>query len=211
MIKKALIFDLDGTLLDTLDDIADSVNSVLQEFGMPTHHRGQFKHFIGNGIEVLCRRTLPQDISENDFQVFHHKIREAYRAMQNTRSKPYQGIIDLLQTLNSRGHRLAVLSNKPHDFVPDTLNKYFPNIDFEIAYGARQDVPRKPAPDGVFDILQELKLNPDECYFVGDTSTDIQTGFNAGIETIGVCGALEQRKNCYPQGQILLCKNLRKF
>ncbi len=184
--KKGVIFDLDGTLLNSLVDIADSVNFILKENQFPVHEFESYKQFIGNGIEVLAKKALPQNISEEEFRTFFSEIRSSYEIRQNTRTAPYDGIIELLEELNKQDIKIAVLSNKPHEFVEPTVKRYFPSIKFEILLGSRPNIPRKPSPDAVFEILKELKLEKKDCFFVGDTSMDINTGLSSGLETIGV-------------------------
>jgi phosphoglycolate phosphatase len=184
--KKGIIFDLDGTLLNSLVDIADAVNFVLKENDFEEYPFEDYKQFIGNGIEVLARKALPQDITEEAFQKLFTEIRASYQQRQNTRTAPYSGILSLLTKLNSLNIKIAILSNKPHEFVGPTVNRYFKDIKFEIKLGSRKGVERKPNPEAVFEILDIMNLRQEECFFVGDTSTDIKTGKNSGIETVGV-------------------------
>ena len=184
--KKGLIFDLDGTLLNSLVDIADAVNFVLEKHGFRTYNFEDYKQFIGNGIEVLSRKALPQNISEDEFQMLFDEIKVSYQQCQNTRTAPYKGVLELLEALNKHDFKLAILSNKPNEFVIPTVQRYFPNIHFDIMLGSRVGVERKPNPTAVFEILNVLKLKAEDCFFVGDTSTDINTGKNAGMDTIGV-------------------------
>ena len=184
--KKGIIFDLDGTLLNSLVDIADAVNFVLKKNQFPIHEFEAYKKFIGNGIEVLSRKALPQNISDIEFSNYFYEIKESYQLRQNTRTLPYKGILELLEELNRIGIKIAILSNKPHEFVEPTVKMYFPNIKFEILLGSRLDVPRKPNPEAVFEILRILGLERKDCFFVGDTATDINTGNNSGLDTIGV-------------------------
>ena len=192
--KKGVIFDLDGTLLNTLVDIADAVNFILQKHQFPEHRFEDYKRFIGNGIEVLSRKALPQDISEKEFQHYFEEIQHSYKQHQNKRTHPYDGIIDLLENLNRKKIKIAILSNKPHEFVEPTVKQYFPNIKFDMMLGKREGVARKPNPDSVFEILQYLELQAEDCYFVGDTATDMRTGESANMETIGVLWGFRGRE-----------------
>jgi len=184
--KKAVIFDLDGTLLDTLTDIMESVNKVLEKYQFPTHDLEAYKYFIGSGIGVLTQKAFPQDISKADFELYLDEVMIEYESRQTLKTKPYPGIIDMLESLNNKGIKIAILSNKPDEFAKPTVVHFFPNIQFEVVFGSRKNVNRKPAPDAVFEILDLLNLEKQDCFFVGDTSTDIRTGVNAGLETIGV-------------------------
>jgi len=184
--KKAVIFDLDGTLLDTLTDIMESVNIVLKRYNFPTHDLDAYKYFIGSGISVLTQKAFPDYISEREFAVYLSEVMREYEARQTLRTKPYDGIMEMLERLNKDGVKIAILSNKPDEFAKPTVAHFFPNIKFEVVFGSRADVARKPAPDAVFEILDMLNLKKEDCYFVGDTSTDMRTAVNAGVDAIGV-------------------------
>ncbi len=184
--KKAIIFDLDGTLLDTLTDIMESVNKVLEKHQFPTHDLETYKYFIGSGIGVLTQKAFPQDISESDFQLYLSEVMTEYEARQTLRTKPYDGIVEMLEQLNAKGILISILSNKPDEFAKPTVQYFFPNIKFEVVFGSRKGVERKPAPDAVFEILDIIGIEKSEAFFVGDTSTDIRTAVNAGVDAIGV-------------------------
>ena len=184
--KKAVIFDLDGTLLDTLTDIMESVNKVLSTHNFPTHNLEAYKYFIGGGIGVLTKKAFPQDISDADYDLYFGAVMREYESRQTLRTKPYKGIVKMLEKMNADGIRIAILSNKPDEFAKPTVSHFFPNIKFEVVFGARHNVARKPAADAVFEILDLLHLDKTECYFVGDTSTDMLTAVNASVDAVGV-------------------------
>ncbi|MCK5855921.1 MAG: HAD family hydrolase [Bacteroidales bacterium] len=184
--KKAIIFDLDGTLLDTLTDIMESVNIVLKRHDFPTHDLQAYKYFIGSGIGVLAQKAFPKNISQSDYEHYLGEVVIEYEARQTLRTKPYEGIIEMLNKLNADQVKIAILSNKLDEFAKPTVSHFFPNINFEVVFGARKNVAPKPSPVAVFEILEILDLEKSDCYFVGDTSTDIRTGVNAGVDTIGV-------------------------
>ena len=184
--KKAVIFDLDGTLLDTLTDIMESVNKVLKKYQFPTHDLEAYKYFIGSGIGVLTQKSFPQNLSAEDFELYLSEVMIEYESRQTLKTQPYSGIIEMLESLNHKGIKIAILSNKPDAFAKPTVEHFFPNIKFEVVFGSREHVNRKPAPDAVFEILDLLHLEKEDCFFVGDTSTDIRTGVSAGLQTIGV-------------------------
>jgi len=198
--KKGIIFDLDGTLLNSLVDIADAVNFVLEQNHFPVHEFDAYKQFIGNGIDVLARKALPKDISKSDFNLYFEEIKVSYKLRQNTRTAPYDGILSLLEELNRKDIKIAILSNKPHEFVEPTVNRYFPNIKFEIMLGSRPNTPRKPHPEAVYEILDYLTLKKEECFFIGDTSTDINTGKNANIDSIGVTWGFRDKEELKNSG-----------
>ncbi len=192
--KKGIIFDLDGTLLNSLVDIADAVNFVLEKNKFSIYEFEDYKQFIGNGIEVLARKALSPYISDNEFGSYFEEIKISYRRRQNTKTAPYPGIIELLEELNHRNIKLAILSNKPHEFVEPTVKRYFPNIRFELMFGSREGVERKPNPSALNEILETLDLKKEDCFFVGDTATDIYTGKNARMDTVGVLWGFRDEK-----------------
>jgi phosphoglycolate phosphatase len=183
---KAIIFDLDGTLLDTLTDIKESVNTVLARHGFPTHELDAYKYFIGNGIEVLTRKALPADVSDADFKKYFAEVNEEYSRRQTLKTRPYEGIPEMLAEMQKRGLALTILSNKPHEFAVPTVQHFFPDTKFEVVFGSRPGVERKPAPDAVFEILDILELSRTEVLYVGDTATDMLTAKAAGLRAVGV-------------------------
>lgn len=191
--KKALIFDLDGTLLNSLVDIADAVNFVLEQHHFKVHAFDAYKNFIGNGIEVLARKALPQNLTEDEFQTLFSEIKASYKIRQNTKTAAYDGIIPMLEEAQAKGLMLAVLSNKPHEFVPPTIERYFQGIKFSYTFGSREGVEKKPKPDAVFELLDKMGLKQEDCFFIGDTSTDIMTANNAKMESIGVLWGFRNR------------------
>ncbi len=204
--KKGIIFDLDGTLLNSLVDIADAVNFVLEKYQFPIYDFETYKQFIGNGIEVLARKALEPNILESDFIPYFEEIKASYKQRQNTKTAPYSGITDLLIELNSRNVKIAILSNKPHEFVEPTVKRYFPNIKFDIMLGSRENVERKPNPIAVYEILEYLQLEKKDCFFVGDTATDIITGKNSGIESIGVLWGFRGKEELLKAGANYIVK-----
>jgi len=184
--KKAIIFDLDGTLLDTLTDIMESVNNILNRYNYPTHDMHAYKYFIGNGIEVLTRKAFPKNISESEFRDYFQEVKQEYEARQTLRTKPYDGIEEMLTKLIEKGISISILSNKPHEFTIPTVEHFFPKIEFSVVFGSRNGIDRKPSPIAVLEILDTLKLTKKDCFFVGDTAIDMQTSVNSGIEGIGV-------------------------
>ncbi len=198
--KKAIIFDLDGTLLDTLTDIMESVNNVLNKYNFPTHEMQAYKYFIGNGIEVLTRKAFPKDISESEFRNYFQEVKQEYELRQTLRTQPYKGIEEMLIKLLDKGISISILSNKPDEFAKPTVKHFFPNIKFDIVYGSRIGVERKPSPNAVFEILEKLRLKKEECYFVGDTAIDMQTAVNAGVDGIGVSWGFRTIKELQDNG-----------
>ena len=186
MKKKAIIFDLDGTLLNSLIDIAESVNSVLEKHNFPTHSIDDYKYMIGNGIQVLIKKALPNHISKTDFEKYFKEASAVYEQRQTQKSHPYNGIVEMLNSLSNKGIVLNILSNKPDNFTKDVVKHFFNDIDFKIVLGAREGIPKKPAPDAVNEIINTLGFDKQEFMYMGDTSTDMLTAGAANIESIGV-------------------------
>ena len=183
---KAVIFDLDGTLLDTIDDLMDSMNQVLSRFGFPGHDREAYKYFVGDGIEMLVRRALPQG-NRDEAMVAHCVLAmsEEYILRWDKKTRPYPGIPDLLEALVQRGVSLAILSNKPHDSNQMVVSKFFPNNPFQIVLGARPHIPKKPDPTAALEIAEEMHLAPEQFIYLGDTGIDMKTAVNAGMFPVG--------------------------
>lgn len=185
--KKAVIFDLDGTLLNTLDDLADSMNFALKSAGLPTHPVESYKYFVGNGMVKLTERVLPPDKS-NDKSVFAQVFdcfMNRYKDHSRDKTAPYEDIEKLLHSLRENGIKIAVVTNKAHDAAQKVVSHYFGDI-FDIVIGQSEQVKVKPDPSGVKFVMSELSVNADECLFVGDSSVDMQTAKNAKTTAIGV-------------------------
>ena len=194
MAFKAIMFDLDGTLVDSLDDIADSMNSVLLNYNYPIHDPIAYKTFIGNGIQNLVRVALP--ISNRDEQT----IAECYRMMIETynyncvnKTRLYDGTIDLLDELKSRGLKLSVLSNKADEFTQKIVQALMPNY-FDTVMGLRSDTLKKPDPRGALQICESFGIPPERWMYVGDTGVDMQTAKNAGLCGVGVLWGFRTRE-----------------
>jgi phosphoglycolate phosphatase len=184
--RDLFIFDLDGTLLNSLIDIAEAVNTVLERWNQPTHPLEAYNYFVGKGIKVLAERALPTTFDKNHFAAFLAEVEVEYAKRQTLKTKPYDGIMDMLKALNSQKVQIAILSNKPDEFTQKVVNHFFSEIEFSIVLGAREQVPRKPDPSAVFEILNFCGVGKDSAAFVGDTATDMHTGNNAGMYSIGV-------------------------
>ncbi len=183
---QAILFDLDGTLLDTLADIANATNAALKRLGFPTHPRDAYRYFLGGGMDCLVRRALPEDCHGGEtLKKCDETIRDEYstRWAQNTR--PYPGILELLSELDNRGIVKVVFSNKPDDFTRKTVEKLLPGFNFEIVRGARPGVPVKPDPTVAIQIAGELDIPPARFIYLGDTDTDMQTANAAGMFAAG--------------------------
>ena len=182
---KGAIFDLDGTLLDTLEDLADSFNYALRSFNFPEHPVNSYKFFVGDGAKDAVTRALPVDKrDEKTVEKTLNLFSEHYSKNYNNKTGPYTGMIELLENLKSRAVKLAVLSNKPHHFTLQCVEFYF-NDQFDLVMGAGR-FPKKPDPQSALYILKELQIEKSEVVYVGDTKTDMQTAKAAGLPAVGV-------------------------
>ncbi len=198
---KAAFFDLDGTLLDTIEDIADSMNLVLEENGLPIYPIDSYKGFVGDGIRELVRRTLPET-SRTAVEI--DRMVEAMTAEYNQRwrmkTKLYPGIGDMLEMLVENGIRLAVISNKPDPFTRIMVETLLGNWPFEHVIGAESRFPRKPAPDAVLFVARAMGIDPSQCIYLGDTSIDMITAKRAQMTAIGVTWGFRTRDELLEYG-----------
>jgi phosphoglycolate phosphatase len=185
MTARAIVFDLDGTLLDTLDDIADSANAVLAAEGFPPHTPADYRRFIGEGVAVLFARALPEDDPEAVARCVA-AFPEAYGRGWNVKTRPYDGIPALLDALTARGLPLAVLSNKPDAFTRLCVAEYLAAWEFRQVLGQRAGVPRKPDPAGAVEIAERLGVSAGDCLYVGDSAIDVETARRARMRPVGV-------------------------
>lgn len=180
-----VVFDMDGTLLDTLDDLAAAVNYALKEMNMPQRTREEVRCFVGNGVRRLMELSVPDGFANPRFEETFEKFRTYYTAHSNDQTKAYDGVLDLIQELKEEGYGLAIVSNKLDSAVKDLNRMYFKGI-IETAIGEREGIARKPAPDTVFAALKELGKSTDTAIYVGDSDVDLATARNAGIPCISV-------------------------
>jgi phosphoglycolate phosphatase len=182
-----IVFDLDGTLLNTLDDLADSVNIVLSECGLPTHPVDAYKYFVGDGASVLMTRVIPEaKLTPELHASCLARFREVYAAHWAGKTEPYEGITGLLAELSKRGIPMAILSNKPHDATLACVHEFLKEMKFAVVQGQVEGLARKPDPAGAFAVAREMNLAPGQIWYVGDTSTDMQTAVSAGMYPVGV-------------------------
>lgn len=198
---RCYIFDLDGTLINSLEDLADASNWVLAESGLPTHPTEAYRYFVGNGAYKLAERMLPESMRDEQ-TVAEYKARfdQRYNGHYLDKTKPYPGVSELLTHLKAKGVQLAVLSNKPNQFVQKICTEVFGEGFFDAVCGQRDGVSKKPAPDGVFEILKELGQKPEETLFIGDSNVDIQTAKNAGLHSAGVTWGFRGREELEEAG-----------
>ena len=182
---KLIIFDLDGTLLNTIADLANSVNYALAKHSFPTHEENTYKYFVGNGADILIERALPKGVSKAVFDEVRKDFISQYTVHAAVCTAPYAGIVDTLKSLNEKGIELAVASNKPHRETVKVVAHYFPDICFKVVLGHRIGYNPKPDPQIVYDILNELEVQKEEALYVGDSSVDMQTAKSGGLYAVG--------------------------
>lgn len=180
---KLAVFDLDGTILNTLEDLADSLNAVLKKAGYPTRSIDEVRRFVGNGIRKLIERGVPQGTSEEQIAAVHQEFTQYYKVHCADKTRPYEGIPELLQELRSAGCKTAVVSNKADYGVQELCSKYFPGA-FDFAVGERTGIRRKPAPDSVNEVLGILNIAREDAVYIGDSDVDIETAANARMDSI---------------------------
>lgn len=184
---RGVIWDLDGTLVDSLHGIALSLNHALVQLGHPPHEVEVIRSFIGNGAQDLARRAAPQGLVDAGVEPERvaAEIESAFKADYATRwvegTEPYPGVMDLLKNLHAAGVRQAVLSNKPHPFTTEIVARIFPQGVFQAVMGQMAEFPKKPEPDAALHLIEQWGLAPDECLFIGDSSVDAETAARAGM------------------------------
>ena len=213
--KKLVIFDLDGTLLDTIADLAESANHALKQLGYPTRDVETIRTFVGNGVNKLLFRALPdEEKSEENMMRMRTHFVPYYDAHNADLSAPYPGIVALLEELQAKGLRMAVASNKYQEATVKLVKHYFPMIDFVEVLGQREGINVKPDPTIVFDILQKAGVSKEETLYVGDSGVDMQTAINAGVDAIGVTWGFRPRtelEDFHPMGLIDQAEELLGF
>ena len=201
---RLAIFDMDGTILDTLSDLADSVNATLAAKGMPTHSIDAVRCFVGNGAAKLIERAVPAGTSPAEIEQTLQDFTTYYKAHSAVKTAPYEGMVEMLAHLREAGYLLAVLSNKPDVAVGALAERYFPGV-FDLALGQREGVPVKPAPDGVLDVLNGLEVSPEDAVFIGDSEVDVATALNAGLDGVFVTYGFRSEQTLREAGAKEIC------
>ena len=188
------IFDLDGTLLDTLDDLMAAVNYALRQYGMPVHSRDEIRRFVGNGVRLLMVRAIPDGDRNPQFEQVFRTFREYYMEHSLDTTRPYDGIPELLAELKARGCRMAVVSNKFYAATQELCRHFFPDT-IEVAIGEHESegIHKKPAPDTVYKALRQLGTEGENAVYVGDSDVDLQTACNASLPCISVLWGFRDR------------------
>jgi len=209
---KLVVFDLDGTLLDTIEDLANSVNFALKEHQLPEHPIESYRFFVGNGVNKLLERALPEThrhadmVSELKVDFLRH-----YFAHADTYTKPYPGISNLISRLNAEGYLLAVASNKVHDATVTLVKRFFPNIRFVKILGQREGFPVKPNPAIVDEIIAEAGVEKHEVLYVGDSGVDAATAYNAQVPFTGVLWGFRPRRELEDVGATVFAANAEEL
>lgn len=198
--KYGLIFDLDGTLVDSLQGIAGSLNRALAMFGLPMHAPEVVRGFIGNGAQVLIQRAAPKGANEALLAKIVQAFKSDYDLTWPEGTFAYEGIVELLESLQNLGYPLAVLSNKPHPFTETIVAQLFPAIRFSVVLGQRDGIPHKPDPAGALEIGHSLQLGPENCIVIGDSTMDLETAHNAGMRAVAVTWGFHDRDRLVAAG-----------
>lgn len=188
-----VIFDMDGTLLDTLEDLRDAVNHALRMHGMPERTTEEIRRFVGNGVRKLLVRSVPEGDGNPEFEAVFQSFREYYAVHSNDRTRAYKGVTELLKKLRDAGYAIAIVSNKLDAAVKNLNQIYFDGI-VETAIGEREGMDKKPAPDMVQKAIEELGKTEETAVYVGDSEVDIETARNAGLPCISVLWGFRERE-----------------
>lgn len=199
MAYKLVIFDLDGTILNTLEDLADATNYALEKHGCPTRTIEEVRRFVGNGIRKLIERAMPAGLTEWEIDEVHQTFSDYYQQHCADKTCPYEGIVPLLQRLRAAGCLTAVVSNKADVAVQPLCRQYYEGL-FDYAVGEREGIRRKPAPDAVLEVLRRLEVYAADAIYIGDSEVDIQTAANAGLDCIVVTWGFRDRAYLESQG-----------
>ena len=192
-IIKTIVFDMDGTVLNTIDDLTVSMNYVLDKFNMPGHTMEEYRMFFGNGIEFALRKSVPEDTPSDVIKEMISVFKEHYDIHCLDNTKPYDGILSLMNELKQQGYKMAIVSNKIDSAVKELNEKFFSGV-VDVAIGEKPGIKRKPAPDTVLEALKELKSNINEAVYVGDSEVDFATAQNSGLPCISVLWGFRDRK-----------------
>jgi len=205
---KAFIFDLDGTLIDSLADIAEAVNRALEERGFPRRPLELFPRFIGEGVHKLVERAVPPDaLPVIDIPAMIADYQRHYAGTWRDKTRPYEGIAEAIGTLRAGGMKTAVLSNKPDHFTRLCCDHFFAHGSFNAVRGAREGVPRKPHPQAGLELAEELGVSPDECVYIGDSGLDMEFAVNTGMFPLGVLWGFRDEAELRANGAARLAKN----
>lgn len=208
--KKTIIFDLDGTLIDSIEDIALCMNRVLKELNLPTYEINEYKYFVGGGVSVLVDNVLKNlniDLENDIKDNLTKKFKEIYDLKLHDKTKPYEGIYDLLDELMKLDCKIGVLSNKPHESTLAHVNSLFSKYKLQEVHGQKAHIEKKPNPTAAIQIANSFNTPCEEIYFIGDTMIDMQTAKNAGMIGIGVLWGFRDEKELREHGADFIVKH----
>lgn len=205
-----VIFDLDGTILDTLDDLCDSVNFALRENACAERSIDEVRAFVGNGIRLLIERAVPENTEKEICDKVFSDFKEHYKVHSRDKTKPYEGIIPMLEQIRSRGIKTAVVSNKADFAVKELVKTYFEGL-FDFSVGEREGILKKPAPDSVFEAISVLEGEKKKCVYVGDSEVDIETAINAGLDCVIVSWGFRDRGYLEKQGATHIVSDVKEL
>lgn len=198
---EMVVFDLDGTLLNTLDDLCDSVNFALSRKGYPERSLEEVRSFVGNGVEKLMMRAVPCNVSKEEALEALGIFKEHYKVNSKNKTRPYAGIMELLAELKDKGFKMAIVSNKFDEAVKELNEEFFAEY-IQCAYGECETIRKKPNPDAVFKALEDLNVTKAQAVYVGDSDVDIQTAENAGLDCISVSWGFRTRQELEMSGAV---------
>ena len=205
---KLVIFDLDGTLLDTIEDLANSVNYALTQFNFPTHPIQDYRFFIGNGVAKLLERALPEDKRSADcVSMLKAEFIKHYYAHSEELTKPYPGILELVNRLYKEGYQLGIASNKVHPATEVLAERFFPEVEFTAVFGQREGYPVKPNPGILEEIIEKAGVEKSEVLYVGDSGVDVATAMSANVPFAGVLWGFRPRKELEEVGATRFVEN----
>lgn len=196
---NTVIFDLDGTLLNTLDDLADSVNYALSQFDLPMRQISEVRNFVGNGVEKLIERAVDGRLPETKVLECLVIFKQHYSENMNNKTRPYEGMLDLVKELLAKGYKIAIVSNKFDSAVKELNVTYFEGL-FPVAIGESERIAKKPAPDSVYEALLQLKADGSHAIYIGDSDVDVMTAHNAGLPCVGVTWGFRDRELLLSKG-----------
>ena len=197
--KNTVIFDLDGTLLNTLDDLTDSVNFALGEMGYPLHTADEVRMMVGNSVIYLIEQALPDGTDKEIFDKTLALFESHYQTNMRNKTVPYDGVMQMLDKLSTAGYKLAVVSNKPDVFTKELVSELFGKY-IPLAIGRSETIARKPAPDMLELAIKQLGSDPDSTVYVGDSEVDVETSINAGVDCVGCLWGFRDRETLESAG-----------
>jgi phosphoglycolate phosphatase len=207
MNNKAIIFDLDGTLIDSLEDIAVCMNQVLEELNLPSHKLEDYKYFVGGGISILVDNALHKDTSDKVKEEVTNRFKVVYDQKLHAKTLPYDGIYDLLDELKGLNFKIGILSNKPHEFTIEYAKNLFSKYEMKEVHGQKSHIAKKPDPSAAIQIAKSFEVPCEEVYFVGDTMVDMQTAVNANMIGIGVLWGFRDEEELISNGATFVVKH----